>query len=236
MTRMKEECSKLEALLDDYVDGTLDPALARNAETHLASCPECRADVESLQRLLAATAALPRELEPPHQLWPQIAGQLEPRQGNSRPNRPALQGWALQAVAALLLIAFGAFLGRLAPGVLALDPPGNVPIATVGESVAGEVLPASWEEGSVSEGFSLAEREFLRAKETLWLLALRRQDDLSPVTRKVVARNLRILDKAIEELRVALESDPGNPELETLLLDHHRRGVDLLERLARTEA
>lgn len=229
MNDLKAECLKLEVLLDDYVDGALDAALdtsiVQRVESHLAACPECSAEVEDLRQLLAATAELPRNLESERDLWPQIAGRLEPRSTVARP-RPGKQSWWLQAVAALFFMMIGSFLGRLAPGA---GP------RSVEDSPSVEVSLASWEEGSVSDGFGLAEAEFLRAKETLWLLALRRQDGLSPVTSKVVERNLRILDKAIEELRTALENDPGNPGLESLLLNHHRRGVDLLQRLARTE-
>lgn len=226
MKSHQEECVKLEALLDDYVDGVLDEPRAERVELHLTACAACRHEVEALRSLLAASAGLPRSLDPERDLWPQIAGQLVPRTVVAQPGFGGRMSWWLQAAAAVLLVLFGAFLGRFAPG--SPSPSEETP-------ARGEIHLASFEDRSVSEGFGLAEAEFLRAKETLWLLALRRQDELSPVTRKVVERNLRILDKAIFELRTALENDPGNPELEHLLLNHHRRGVDLLERLARTE-
>ena len=229
MKDLTEECAKLELLLDDHVDGSLDPALAARVEEHLAACPRCRAEVDDLRSLLAATAALPRSLDPGHDLWPGIARRLEPRT-TAAAGSPSLRPssgrprWWLQAVAALLLLAVGGLMGRLLPAAKVVDSAG---------SPVGEARLAAWD--GAGDGFGLAEAEFLRAKESLWLLALKRQDELSPVTRKVVARNLRILDQAIAELRTALEDDPGNQELENLLLDRHRRGVDLLERLARTE-
>jgi hypothetical protein len=226
MKPLQEECVKFEALLDDYVDGALPTVMAQRVESHLRTCPDCGTEVEDLRRLLAATAELPRGLEPGHDLWPGIVGQLQPRTIVPGPRLGGRQGWWIQAVAALFLMVIGAFLGRLVP--IANSTP-------VGNLLSTEVSLASWESSEASSGFGLAEVEFLRAKENLWLLALRHQNELSPVTRKVVERNLRILDKAIDELRTALENDPGNPELESLLLNHHRRGVDLLERLARTE-
>jgi len=230
MKSLQEECVKLEALLDDYVDGALLPPIAQRVESHLTTCPECSAEVKDLQLLLAAAAELPRSLDPARHLWPQIASRLEPRAVVVGPPLRHRQSWWLQAVAALLFMVIGAFLGRLAP--TAAPTAGSTPPESASST---EVRLASWEGGAVSDGFDLAEAEFLRAKEALWLLALRHQDNLSPVTRRVVERNLRILDKAIEELRTALEDDPGNPELESFLLNHHRRGVDLLERLSRTE-
>ena len=56
----------------------------------------------------------------------------------------------------------------------------------------------------------------------------------SPETREVVERNLRVIDEAIEELRQALAADPGNPQLENLLLAQHRTEIDLLQRLRKT--
>ncbi|HEY1107396.1 MAG TPA: FecR domain-containing protein [Opitutaceae bacterium] len=45
-------------------------------ETHLLACANCRAELAATHRLIAATAALPRERAPARDLWPGIAQQL----------------------------------------------------------------------------------------------------------------------------------------------------------------
>jgi anti-sigma-K factor RskA len=216
-------CESMAGRIDDYVDGLLPPGPSRELEEHLECCLPCRRAVDELERLLTAAAALPRSLEPERDLWPGIARRLEESAPGGAPmafGALRQQTW-FQALAAVLLLTLGIFLGRQLPTDPAvIDPP------------PAEDLRLVADESPTSAGFSFAEAELLRTKETLWLLAMRRDEELSPVTLRVVERNLRILDRAIEEIHHALENDPGNPHLEERLLDHHRRGVELLERLA----
>jgi hypothetical protein len=46
----------------------------------------------------------------------------------------------------------------------------------------------------------------------------------------MVDRNLSIIEDAIGEIRVALDSDPGNAELGRMLLAAHQSEVQLLQR------
>ncbi len=179
-------------------------------------------DTESIRRLLAEAAEIPRSIEPPRDLWPEIAGRLVER-------RPAavLAGtwrrWAYQAVAAILFMALGALLALVLRPATASSPE-----ATTAQLSPGEVLPAS---ATGASEFAKVEAEYLRAKDQLWLLALSRRDDLSPVAMRVVERNLRIIEAAIRDLRGVLDSDPENRQIEGLLLAKHRQGIEILQRL-----
>jgi hypothetical protein len=55
---------------------------------------------------------------------------------------------------------------------------------------------------------------------------------LDPGTRAVVERSLRTVDQAIGEAEAALSTDPGNPELEQMLLARYAQRLDLLQRAA----
>lgn len=170
---------------------------------------------ESMRRLLAEAAELPRSIEPPRDLWPEI----EARLGERRP--PAAVAWrrfVYQAVAAIFFMALGAVLA------LALRPAERPEIGP-GD---GDVRAASL--AGVSD-FATAEAEYLRAKDQLWLLALSRRDELSPVAMRVVERNLRIIEAAIRDLRGALADDPENSQIEGMLLAKHRQGIEILQRL-----
>lgn len=170
-------------------------------------------------RLANAIADLPREKTPPRDLWPDIEAQIQR-------SRPAIGGrrWSrrrvvLQAVAALFFMAVGAGGARLfwSPSEVPLEATERTSYRTV--SLSSEI-----------------ETEYLVAKQELWLLALTRLDELPPETRKVVAANLRIIDRALRDLRKAMEADPYDPQLRELLLSTHQKELKLLQRLATSNA
>jgi hypothetical protein len=71
-------CDKMENRLHDYVDGVLTPAERQEVERHLETCANCRAEMQFLQALRQQVAHLPQRLEPPRDLWPEIAARIEP--------------------------------------------------------------------------------------------------------------------------------------------------------------
>lgn len=226
---MKElNCDDVEARLQDFADGVLDAAEERRLREHLASCARCRSEEREARRLLSRVAELPRSIAPPRDLWPEVAARLgeqspappvEVAAGRRRRGpwrRWSARQWALQAAAALAFTVLGGVLGqRIAPAPSAYPWPPDA------------AAPAA-----ASPGFQTLETEYLRAKTAWWLVVYSRHEELSPETVEAVQRNLVILDRAIWELREALEVDPGNRQLESLLLAQHRRGIDLLRRLA----
>lgn len=69
------ECADLEALLCDYVDGTLPPQRAASVHEHLARCPACRELVEDASRAVAFLRRL-EPIEPPGQLLTRLLFQV----------------------------------------------------------------------------------------------------------------------------------------------------------------
>lgn len=206
--------------LQDFVDGALDAADERRVREHLASCARCRAEERELRRLLARVAELPPSVAPARDLWPGVAARLGEQPARTRTAAGTRRSWtpgrwALQAAAAIVFMVLGAALGRVVPGAA---PP--------------EAAPAP----AAASGFAAVEAEYLRAKDALWLVAASRQEEISPVTLEIVRRNLVVIDEAIWGLRRTLEADPGNRELEKLILAQHRRGLDLLRRLTEKSA
>lgn len=45
-------CRRLWRLLSDYLDGELEAALCAELEAHLADCPDCRAMVDTLRKII----------------------------------------------------------------------------------------------------------------------------------------------------------------------------------------
>ena len=118
-------------LLQDYLDGALTPAERQRVEGHLSTCPACQAEHDALASVRVAVGALPRSLEPPRDLWPEIEARLsEPlledavagleqrRNGPARrasrqpaqpPRRARFRPWHAVALAAVLIVGASAW-------------------------------------------------------------------------------------------------------------------------------
>ncbi len=210
-------CDEAGALLDDFTEGRANVPLAGRLEEHLATCSACNHEAVARRELRAAIAALPRSLEPATDLWSAIVPRLRERPARFGFSGLSRRGWALQAIAAMLFMALGAYFSLLLrPATPAVE-----------EEAPAEAMTAA----GPSAEFLNVEAEYLRAKEDLWLAAYHGRDRLSPATLEIVEHNLRIIDQAISELRTALVADPGNRQLESLLLASHQREIGLLQRM-----
>jgi anti-sigma-K factor RskA len=215
-------CKSQESRLNEYVDGTLPLEERAGLERHLEGCASCRETLEGLRALLGEAAGLPRELAPPRDLWPEIRESLaaEPAARSAPPERlGAVGAWgrraALAAAALLLVVASVSMTLLLTRGPeerAAVEPP-----------VEEMVLP----------GLRVVELEYARATEELLALMEQNRDRLAPETMQVVERNLRIIDRAIQETRAALDQDPGNPHLGHFLTAMYQQKVEVLRRAAR---
>jgi hypothetical protein len=78
-----------------------------------------------------------------------------------------------------------------------------------------------------------AEAEYVRAARSLEETIRSRESTLTPETVAAVEKNLRVIDEALEQVRVALREDPGSRELMRLLVATHQRKVAVLRRVAK---
>ena len=226
-------CEEIRARLDDWAAGTLPAEERRDVATHLEECAACGAEERELQALLAATAELPREILPPRDLWAGIDARLDAPAAEvaASPWRPSagLPRWALVAAALALVVvtaAVSSLLTRRYDEAMAL----KLRRASEGSVESGSPttrLPAA---GTRADGEQ--EARFLAASQEL-LDGLERQN-LAPETMEIVRRNVATIDAAIVELHAALERDPGNGELNRMLLATYQRKIDLLEQAARS--
>jgi len=196
-------CDAARDLIDPFLAGTLDAAGRRDLEEHLATCPACRETLEDATALRPATAALPRSIDPPHDLWPAITRRL-----SRRAARPRWQIAALAAAAALVLMAGSSAL------TLWLVRERGTP------RVASSTTPA------IEAGYVTATADLMRALDA-------ERGRLAPATVATLERNLAVIDAAIAESRAALAADPGNRDLEALLWASYRQKVALLQQASR---
>jgi hypothetical protein len=81
----------------------------------------------------------------------------------------------------------------------------------------GQIVPANF-----------ADAQFNAAVSDLEQILREERGRLDPRTVLVIERNLKAIDAAIQEARMALNNDPANPYLNSHLADARRRKLDLL--------
>ncbi len=214
-------CREVRELLGAWAAEELAPEERARVAEHLGECAGCRADAAGWKLLRERTAALPRSLEPPRDLWPAIDRALDqppleepgvrrlPAATRRTPSPRWLRAPALAAAAIVLVVVTAALTILILRGsdtAMARKLKGMPPVATT---------PA----GDSSE-------DLLRALEA---------QGVPPETMAIVERNLAVIDVAITELEAALAEDPDNQELAAMLVSTHRRRTELIEGAARAK-
>ena len=225
-------CEQAQDRLDEYVDGTLPQAELHEVELHLASCPSCTAEERALRRLLARVAALPAEVSPQRDLWPEIANRIaeaRPRplgrpMSDARPVvRSFPRAWwtpsAGLAAAAAVVVALGATLGGV------WTPP-----AGDGTPGTGTVQEAAW---TTDPTLLKAEQDYVRATTQLMAALEARRAELPPGTVAAVEKDMTTIDVALGQVRSALRQDPGNAQLSHMLAATHQKKLDVLQRVVK---
>lgn len=185
-------------------------------------------DHEPLQPddILAQAIARWRDELPQRDLWPGVAHRLAPVSTEVRPNgggRTFTFTMSQLALAASLLIAVAAGATWLAVNRPAVTGGGEEVIQAYGspDTAVGQIVPANF-----------ADAQFNAAVSDLERILREERDRLDPRTVMILERNLKAIDDAINEARMALDSDPANPFLNSHLADARRRKLDLLRHAA----
>lgn len=251
-------CERIRWLLGELVDGTLTMEESASVRGHLRACAACRSEELSIRTLKAGTAALPDEIEPRRDLWKGIEPKLSSSSSRSKVRRGIGPSGILRApgspkgaflrpallAASLAVVLAGAgymlLVGRVGLGERRIASGGPIgPSAPSIPSGAGEapgVVPAS---GSMPVAPSLpglngADLAFLEARQQLRTALYERRKSLSPETLRKVDQNLKIIENAIEEIRTAVAVDPGNRQLQRMLIATRQREVALLRHVTQT--
>ena len=224
-----------EEQLHGAAEGSLTVSAARDAQRHLDSCGECRADVEHIRALLAGAESLPRAIEPPDDLWPAIQARVSqtsaqrlrgsdataPAVGTPvTPLRRTRREYAWLAAAALLLIVATSAVTMLV--TRDVRPLAGIPAPQHDDSVNGAA-----EFRAVNDEYDRLDRDLAKRLEA-------QREILQPETIEKVERNLLIIDRAIGEIRQALAEDPHNEALEQLLKASYGQKSALLEQVSQS--
>jgi anti-sigma factor RsiW len=204
--------------LNDYVDGLLSDPERREVERHLEGCEACLREVESLRALLADAAALPREIAPARDLWPETAARIaQPKALTADFSRPARWSARRLAAAAVLLVALSSTLTALV-----LQHRRTASMATTPRKQAATAFAA----------FEASEGDYIRAVAQLSAAVNNQRDRLDPKTVAVIEKNLRTIDEAIRDSRAALAADPNSVERVFTVARMYETKIDLLRQVA----
>jgi hypothetical protein len=215
-------------LLDDYVDGELEPSRAEALETHVQGCVACRRELDMLRKLLDGAAALPRSIEPSKDLWPEIASAVQFRQ---EPEAPAGSG-VLQRLGFFswswpTALATAAVVGVLLISSLDTDPKtGLTKEAQMAELTAlAETDP---EAAALLRALEAESVEYDRE------LAAYTAGQTGPGTvTRMLRENMPVVEQAIAEAREAWMAAPEEPGLARLLTSAYRAKMALQGRAIR---
>lgn len=221
-------------LLDDFVDGALEPRQEREVRRHLMQCDGCREEERTLRTLLDHAAALPDEILPERDLWAGIAPRLQARAPETVPaeqpgtevrtlRRPRPLPWWMLAAAAVALVVGSSM------ATLELASRRGGEIATLPPERAAPP-PAVAAAPTALVAFRPAEREYEQAIDDLHTVLEARRAGLDPATVAVLEENLRVIDRAIAESRAALDADPASRELTRMLADAYNAKLGVLRR------
>jgi anti-sigma-K factor RskA len=218
----------IKHLLDDYVTGELTEDARGPVADHVAACAICAAEVESLKRVLARAADLPKSIDPPADAWSNIRAAIERDEhaveAHDASSRSGLwrQRYLLAAAAILVAVLSS---GGTALYMSSRGVDENSPNSIAGNASAG-ATPATL------VAFTIEENNYLRNVAVLQDLLDQQEASLAPETVAQLKASLRTIDEAILEARTALARDPANKMLIEMLSGTYRQKMDLLRRTA----
>ena len=214
----------IKHLLDDYVTGYLTEEARPAVEEHVTNCPLCSAEVESLKRITARAAELPKSVEPPADAWSNIRSAISRDESAVKADSSLARSgiWQRRYVlaAAGVLIAVLSSVGT----TLYMNSRSHVSDVGAAANSSTEALPATL------AAFTIEENDYLRTASSLQDLLDQQEASLAPETVAQLKASLRTIDEAILEARNALARDPANKLLVQMLTASYRQKVDLLRR------
>lgn len=227
--------------LSEYLDHDLPRRDYDALERHLETCAECRDALAELASVKTRAASL---VDPPAptDLWAGIASRIGPAGSSSEglPARPAVlefprvaRSWAMPqwvaAAAAFVVVAAGALwlVQHQLPATLR-PAPATASRPAPATTRTSQPVPAATEATLADFDPSRIEGEIGQLQRALE----RGRDKLDPKTVQILEENLRIIRKATEDARRALEQDPANRDLKDYLAGSVQKKLDLVRRAA----
>jgi hypothetical protein len=252
-------CDRIQELVDAWVDGDIDAAQRDALDAHAATCEACAALMADLRRVRQTASTLDRLTPPPRvwtRLEQQLAAEPRFREaaarrgaglGSTSASRAGGWNWRspVLALAASLLLAVAGSLYLLhrwtspatpAPSGITASGGSSGSGATTGtatQSSQGGTQPGNAQPGAIVESIDSelqqAAAHYEKAIAGLEQVANASDSPLDPDVLASLHRSLGVIDKAIDESRVAIKAHPENRIAQQSLFDSFRRKVALLQ-------
>jgi hypothetical protein len=207
-------CQAYEALIGDYVDGTMDEARRAEFESHLAGCASCRAIVADFTVIRTASLSLEPQVPPPH-VWRKLSTAID---AEPKPLFAGGPWWRVCAPVAAMTVLVASLSWTAAQLT-------SVP----GERLARTEPVTPIEPASILTEYELAERNLTSTIEGLERIAASNRTPLDMETEDILKANLTVLDGAIGESREALKTEPENDVAQQSLFEALSNKVALLQ-------
>lgn len=211
-------CEQCHDRLGDVVEGALDPTEQAQLDAHIRGCSACRDLLDDLIEIRAAAATLDRRTPSP-ELWRAITAKIESSESGAVPSpvsgrrSPVLTQLSRLAAAAAVLLMLGA------AAWLAVGTPWHR---------GAESTPPDLVRNAASE-LQLAEQHYQNAISALEQLTAAKDTALDPSVSAEIAESLKSIDRAIDDSRAALKSNPDSFVARTSLLEALRMKVAVLQ-------
>jgi hypothetical protein len=227
-------CEKCQALLSDFLDGTLTGEARILLGKHLETCPTCAAVRDDLSAIVTtARATHDYSIAPPssHALWLRISNTLEAERAEQR--RATMRAVAAASVRresflartlnkrwTLTLPQLSAAVATLVVAVSTITIFGVQTLRRNAETAAVKPVPYGQRVMSDQELEFLMQR--VEARKSRW----------SPRMREAFERNLSVIDAAVNDSRQQLDLSPHDAVSEDALDDAMRNKKELLRQFA----
>lgn len=250
MTIPTMTCDQFASALADYLESDVSESTRIAVESHAASCAECGALLADLRELRVKAAALPVRT-PERDLWAGIAARIQTpvveisssgRSDGWRGRREGRMSRVWMGLAAAGLVAITATITRQ---VTKRSVPVPAPVTSVARApktadtpvVAPPTAPKTVDSANTGVAAlvnnpSPAEKPYDAEIARLRAIVTQRRSTLDTATINVIDRNLKIIDDAIAQCRMALRKDPASRFLMQSLTD----ALDTKLQLLRTAA
>ena len=165
--------------------------------------------------LLAKAAELPKDVEPPRDLWPSIAARIAQAPGQSRQRT---FGWPAALAAGFVVASVSALLtwGLMRDS----GPAARDPLAGT-QAAEARLVPVNYGPNSGLTAHELVARDELQAQ------FREKFGQLKPETREVIVKNLAVIQAAADEIDAALAKDPGSGMLKGFLVGTYKQELQL---------
>jgi hypothetical protein len=250
MTIPTMTCEQFVDRLADYLESDMTEPVRVAMETHAARCAECGALLADLRELRVGAAALPVRV-PERDLWAGIAARIEtpiveispagPVEAWTRRNRRMRRVWTGLAAAGLVAVT-ATVTYQITRRTTAVTPS---TVAVVAKSSADTQTAQAPTPKSIDTSPSAtapstpgtlasnpAEQKYDAEIARLRTIVAQRRSMLDTATVSILDRNLKIIDDAIAQCRMALRKDPASRFLMQSLNDALDSKIQLLRSAA----